>query len=87
MSGGIPAYENLISTGKFRAVAMSVFASGAIPPHEALEFVCKQPNVKSIVFGASNIRNIKQTKQLIDTFDQARDYYQSESKELRYAKN
>jgi hypothetical protein len=87
MSGGIPAYENSISSGKFRAVAMSVFASGAIPPHEALEFVCKQPNVKSIVFGASNIRNIKQTKQLIDTFDQTCDCYQSESKELRYAKN
>ena len=41
---------------RFRAIAMSVFASGAIPPREAIEWVCAQPNVESIVFGASSRR-------------------------------
>ena len=36
------------------AIAMSVFASGAIPPREAIEWVCAQPNIESIVFGASS---------------------------------
>ena len=46
---------------------MSVFASGALPPREALEYVCQFPNIESIVFGASaSRRNIAQTKQLID---------------------
>ena len=45
---------------EFRAVAMSVFASGAIPPREAIEWVCAQPNVRSIVFGASSPANITQ---------------------------
>ena len=30
---------------RFRAIAMSVFASGAIPPQEAIEWVCAQPNI------------------------------------------
>jgi hypothetical protein len=68
MSGGLAAYEELIGRAKFRAVAMSVFASGAIPPKEALEYVCRQKNVQSIVFGASHVRNISQTKQIIDGF-------------------
>lgn len=68
MSGGIPAYEELISTRKFRAVAMSVFASGAIPPEEALEYVCSQENVRSVVFGSSKVRNIAQNKKIIDSF-------------------
>ena len=38
---------------------MSVFASGAIPPREAIEWVCAQPNIESIVFGASSARNIQ----------------------------
>lgn len=87
MSGGVLVYENLISTRRFRAVAMSVFASGAIPPQEALEYVCNQTNVKSIVFGASSMRNIKQTKQIIDSFDEARGHYPRESKGIRYAES
>jgi hypothetical protein len=66
MCGGIEAYERIIATRKFRPIAMSVFASGAIPPKEALEYVCKQTNIRSIVFGASSRGNIRQTKQLID---------------------
>jgi hypothetical protein len=44
---------------------MSVFASGAIPPEEAIEWVCGQPNVQSIVFGASSRTNIRGTRELI----------------------
>ena len=45
---------------------MSVLASGAIPPREAIEYVCGQPRIESIVFGASSRANIRQTKALID---------------------
>jgi hypothetical protein len=66
MCGGMQAYEELIAQGRCRLVAMSVFASGALPPQQALEYVCQFPHIESIVFGASSRRNIAQTKQLID---------------------
>jgi hypothetical protein len=71
MCGGIEAYEKTIATRKFRAVAMSVFASGAIPPEEALEYVCSKKEIESIVFGASSRRNIRQTRQLIEQMSKA----------------
>lgn len=67
MCGGLAAYEEAIATRTFRPVAMSVFASGAIPPRDAVEYVCLQPKIRSIVFGASSRGNIRQTKQLIDS--------------------
>ena len=66
MSGGIDAYRDLIRSGRCRAVAMSVFASGAIPPREAIEWVCGLQGLQSIVFGASSPRNIRQTRELIE---------------------
>lgn len=66
MCGGMEAYEELMTRGKCRLIAMSVFASGALQPKPALEYVCRFPHVESIVFGASSRRNIAQTKQLID---------------------
>jgi hypothetical protein len=66
MCGGMQAYEDMIEQGRCRLIAMSVFASGALPPQEALEYVCRHPKIESIVFGASSRRNISQTKQLID---------------------
>ena len=45
---------------------MSVLASGAIPPREAIGYVCGQPRIESIVFGASSRSNIHQTKSFID---------------------
>jgi hypothetical protein len=68
MSGGVDIYEKVIATRNFRPVAMSVLASGAIPPREAIEYVCGQPQIESIVFGASSRGNIVQTKRLIDEF-------------------
>jgi hypothetical protein len=66
MCGGMQAYEELIRNRQCRLVAMSVFASGALPAQEALEYVCGYPQIESIVFGASSRKNISQTKQLID---------------------
>jgi hypothetical protein len=65
MSGGLAAYEAALRERRFRAIAMSVFASGAIPADEAIEWVCAQPNVESIVFGASSARNIVSTRDLV----------------------
>ena len=57
--GGIEAYQRALADRPFRAVAMSVFASGAIPPREALEWIFDQPNIESVVFGASSRANIR----------------------------
>lgn len=71
MCGGIELYERTIRERQCRVIAMSVLASGAIPPREAIEYVCGQPQIESIVFGASSRANIHQTKSLIDEFWQA----------------
>jgi hypothetical protein len=68
MSGGLEAYERVLATHPCRAIAMSVFASGAIPPREAIEWICAQPNVQSIVFGASSRGNIRNTRELTHQF-------------------
>ena len=66
MCGGKALYEETIAKRRFRPVAMSVLASGAIAPREAIEYVCGQPRIEAIVFGASGRGNIRQTKALID---------------------
>lgn len=68
MCGGMDAYRRILKEKKIRAIAMSVFASGAIPPKEALEFVCQMEGVRSIVFGASSRGNIQNTKELIESY-------------------
>lgn len=68
MCGGMDAYRRILKEKKIRAIAMSVFASGAIPPKEALEFVCQMEGVRSIVFGASSRGNIQNTKELIEYY-------------------
>jgi len=72
MCGGVAAYEDAIAHRRFRPVAMSVFASGAIPPREALDYVCRQPRIEAVVFGASGRANIRQTKALIDELSVSR---------------
>ncbi len=66
MSGGEAAYRAVIRSGRCRPIAMSVFASGAIRPREAIEWVCGLEGLQSIVFGASSPANIRQSKQLIE---------------------
>ena len=68
MCGGIELYEKTVRERQCRLIAMSVLASGAIPPREAIEYVCGQPQIASIVFGASSRANIHQTKALIDEY-------------------
>jgi len=68
MSGGFDAYLDALKSGRVRAVAMSVYASGAIPPDEAIHWISELPGVESIVFGASSAANIRGTKALVDKY-------------------
>jgi hypothetical protein len=71
MSGGKAAYEQILRTRQFRAIAMQVLAGGAVSPREAIEYVCSLPNIESILFGASSKGNIYETVSLINQFDEA----------------
>lgn len=66
MCGGIEAYERVLAERTFRPIAMSVLASGAIAPREALEWLRGLPRIESIVFGASSAGNIRSTRQIVD---------------------
>lgn len=69
MSGGKEIYEQTLRTKQLRAIAMQVLGGGAISPKDAIEYVCKLPNVESILFGASSKNNINETASLIRQFD------------------
>ena len=66
MCGGIDAYRESLRARRCRPIAMSVLASGTIPPQEAIEWVCGLEGLQSVVFGASTAGNIRQTKELIE---------------------
>ena len=68
MCGGSELYEKTIATRRFRPIAMSVLASGALAPREALEYIVRQQKIGSIVFGASSREHIRQMKKLVDEF-------------------
>jgi len=68
MCGGKEVYEKTIAERRFRPVAMSVFASGAIGAREAIEYVCRQDKIEAVVFGASSRGNIRATRMLIEEF-------------------
>ena len=70
MSGGKEKYIHALKTKKVRAIAMQVLAAGAIPPKEAIEYVCGLPNIESILFGASSRTNINETASLIRSYDE-----------------
>jgi hypothetical protein len=69
MSGGKELYEETLRTRRLRAIAMQVLAAGAVPPREALDYVCGLPNIESILFGASSKGNIQETAGLIRQYD------------------
>jgi len=71
MCGGKELYERVLREKRCRAIAMSVFASGAIPPAEAIAYICSLQGVESIVFGASSRGNILQTRDLIEKHSSA----------------
>jgi len=64
MSGGIDRYTELLAERRFRPIAMSVLASGAIAPEEALEWVRDRPEIEAVVFGASSAGNIRSTSSI-----------------------
>jgi len=61
-------YESTLKEKKFRPVAMSILASGAIKPDEAVKYVCDNQNIESVVFGASTRQHIAETKQMIERY-------------------
>ena len=62
------SYERTLSEKNFRPIAMSILASGAIAPKEAVQYVCENTAIQSIVFGASNRQHIAETKELIERY-------------------
>ena len=49
-------------------IAMSILASGAISPEEAVKYIASLKGVDSVLFGASSKANILNTKNLLDKF-------------------
>jgi len=67
MSPDIKSYIEVSSNNNpedYQLMAMSTQASGAIPPHEAYDFINAQ-NIQSVVFGASSAGHINETLKLI----------------------
>lgn len=69
MSGGKDLYEKTLAAKRCRVIAMQIFGGGSINPKLAIEYVCKLPNIQSILFGASSKENIENTVNLIRSFD------------------
>ncbi|MFT4081947.1 MAG: hypothetical protein QM638_05130 [Nocardioides sp.] len=66
MCGGADDYRAALAERRFRAIAMSVFASGALSPREALEWVAESPAIESVVFGASSAAHIRGTCEIAE---------------------
>ncbi len=62
------SYEKTLKDMPFRPIAMSIMASGAVRPEEAVRYICDQPEIQSIVFGASSKQHIIETRALIEQF-------------------
>jgi hypothetical protein len=69
MNPGREVVEETIHSRPFRPLAMSILASGAVTPAEAVAYVCEQPNIRAIVFGASSRSHIRETIELIESAD------------------
>ena len=62
------AYERTLSERSFRPIAMSILASGGVHVKDAVEYVCGQLGVGSVVFGASSRSHIVETKNMIESY-------------------
>jgi len=68
MSPDVATYEkHFRQPQRYPMTAMSIFASGAIPPAEAVRYVTQQ-GIRSIVFGASSRAHMQATKDLVGEF-------------------
>jgi len=68
MCGGPDRYREVLNSGNVRAIAMSVYASGAIPAEEAISWIADLGGVEAIVFGASSRGNIRNTCDLVSEY-------------------
>jgi hypothetical protein len=68
MNPDIETYEKTLNEKKFRPFAMSILASGAVKPKEAIEYVCRLEAIQSVIFGASSKEHIAETKKLIEKY-------------------
>lgn len=68
MSGGINLYEKTIAERNLRVIAMQVLAAGAIRPEQAFEYVSKQKNIESILFGSSSPEHIRHSIELVKKY-------------------
>jgi hypothetical protein len=57
--------EKSLAEKPFRPIAMAIFASGAVPPKDAIEYICNLPNIRTIIFGASSREHIVDTTNMI----------------------
>jgi len=65
MSPDVASYEAYFrGMQRYPMTAMSIFASGAIPASEAVDYIVKQ-GIKSIVFGASSRQHMQATLELV----------------------
>jgi hypothetical protein len=71
MNPDIASYEETLRNGHLQAMAMSIMAAGAVPPKEAIEYVSRFKNIKSILFGASVKAHLIQTTLLINELFQS----------------
>lgn len=68
MNPDIPTYEKTIRENGFQPIAMSILASGAVSPREAVGYVCGDLGIRSVVFGASSRQHILETKAMIESY-------------------
>jgi hypothetical protein len=70
MSPGVAEYKKILSSydrNKYQIMAMSIFASGAINPKEAVQFIGEQ-KIESVVFGASSQKNVQHSNELLKKY-------------------
>jgi len=48
-------------------IAMSFLASGALKPKEATDYINTIPHVDAVLFGASSLNHIKETKEILES--------------------
>lgn len=65
MNPGQKEVEDCLAKGTTENIAMSILASGAIKPEEAVDYIANLPNVNSVLFGASSPKNISHTNGLL----------------------
>ena len=59
--------EESIALHKTPIIAMSIFASGAVPYKDAISYIASLKGIDSILFGASSKQHIEETYQLLNS--------------------